>query len=77
MPWEDVFQACETIGGTKWYIVEYESDAFPPLARPFTVQELGGWSQAYAELVETLWQLEIEPRLNLEPAPRLLDTRGE
>jgi ABC-type sulfate transport system substrate-binding protein len=54
---------------------DLESDAFPPLARPFSVEELGGWSQAYTELVETLWQLEIEPRLNLEPAPRLLDTR--
>jgi sugar phosphate isomerase/epimerase len=31
IPWHDVFQACETIGGTKWYIVEYESDAYPPL----------------------------------------------
>ncbi len=31
IPWEDVFRACETIGGTKWYIVEYESDAYPPL----------------------------------------------
>jgi ABC-type sulfate transport system substrate-binding protein len=56
---------------------DLESDAFPPLARPFTVEELGGWSRAYPELVETLWQGEIEPRLDLEPAPRLLDTRGE
>ena len=24
------FRVCETTGGTKWYIVEYESDAFPP-----------------------------------------------
>jgi len=31
VPWEAVFQACETIGGTEWYIVEYESDAYPPL----------------------------------------------
>jgi sugar phosphate isomerase/epimerase len=31
IPWDEVFQACETIGGTEWYIVEYESDAFPPL----------------------------------------------
>jgi sugar phosphate isomerase/epimerase len=30
-PWEQVFQLCETIGGTEWYIVEYESDAYPPL----------------------------------------------
>jgi sugar phosphate isomerase/epimerase len=31
IPWSDFFHACETIGGTEWYIVEYESDAFPPL----------------------------------------------
>jgi sugar phosphate isomerase/epimerase len=31
VPWEGVFQVCETTGGTQWYIVEYESDAYPPL----------------------------------------------
>lgn len=31
VPWADVFEACETVGGTQWYIVEYESDAYPPL----------------------------------------------
>lgn len=31
VPWVDVFRLCETVGGTEWYIVEYESDAFPPL----------------------------------------------
>jgi len=30
-PWADIFAACETIGGADWYIVEYESDAYPPL----------------------------------------------
>lgn len=29
--WEEFFYACETVGGTQWYIVEYESDAYPPL----------------------------------------------
>lgn len=45
-----------------------DSDGFPPLAQPFTVEDLGGWSQAYTGLVETLWQTEIEPQLDLEPA---------
>jgi sulfate transport system substrate-binding protein len=54
-----------------------KSDTFPPLVEPFTVEELGGWSQAYGELVEALWQMEVEPRLELEPSPRLLDTIGE
>jgi sugar phosphate isomerase/epimerase len=31
IPWEQVFTTCETTGGTEWYIVEYESDAYPPL----------------------------------------------
>ena len=31
IPWQDVFRLCETVGGTEWYIVEYESDAFTPL----------------------------------------------
>ena len=31
VPWHEVFQLCETTGNTEWYIVEYESDAYPPL----------------------------------------------
>jgi sugar phosphate isomerase/epimerase len=31
LPWEEIFRLCETTGGTQWYIVEYESDAYPPL----------------------------------------------
>jgi ABC-type sulfate transport system substrate-binding protein len=53
-----------------------ESETLPKLVEPFTVEDLGGWSQAYIKLVETLWQSSIEPRLNLEPAPRLLDAGG-
>jgi sugar phosphate isomerase/epimerase len=29
--WAEIFQLCETIGGTQWYIVEQESYAYPPL----------------------------------------------
>jgi len=31
VPWAAVFDLCERQGGTKWYIVEYESDAYAPL----------------------------------------------
>jgi ABC-type sulfate transport system substrate-binding protein len=48
--------------------------SFPPLVQPFTVDDLGGWSQAYSDLVEALWQTKIEPSLELEPVPRLSDT---
>lgn len=31
VPWAEVFEVCETIGGTKWYIVEQETYPDPPL----------------------------------------------
>jgi sugar phosphate isomerase/epimerase len=29
--WSEIFELCETIGSTQWYIVEQESYAYPPL----------------------------------------------
>lgn len=29
--WPKIFNLCETIGGTEWYIVEYESDGYTPM----------------------------------------------
>jgi len=29
--WTEVFKLCRTIGGTKWYIIEEEKDAVPPM----------------------------------------------
>lgn len=40
---------------------------FPQLMNTFTVNDLGGWSQAHDQLISTLWQEEIEPHLMLEP----------
>ncbi|MCX7827438.1 MAG: hypothetical protein N2689_18050, partial [Verrucomicrobiae bacterium] len=31
LPWADIFNLCETVGKTEWYIVEYEREAMPPL----------------------------------------------
>jgi sugar phosphate isomerase/epimerase len=31
LPWEELFSLCETVGETDWYIVEYESDLYPPM----------------------------------------------
>lgn len=31
VPWSEIFHLCETQGNTEWYIVEYESDLYPPL----------------------------------------------
>jgi len=30
-PWQEIFEFCETAGGTEWYIVEYETDLYPSL----------------------------------------------
>jgi len=31
VPWEDVFEVCETVGGTEWYIVEQKAYGRPSL----------------------------------------------
>lgn len=31
VPWAEVFALCESVGDTKWYIVEYEDAAYPAL----------------------------------------------
>ncbi len=53
---------------------DLEGEQFPGIPQPFTVDDLGGWSKAYIQVVEAIWQGEIEPHLDLEPAPRVLGT---
>ena len=53
---------------------DLDGEQFPEISQPFTVDDLGGWSQAYTQLVVGLWQTEIEPRLHLESIPKELDT---
>lgn len=31
VPWQEVLGLCERIGGTKWYVIEQESYAYPPM----------------------------------------------
>ena len=31
LPWGEIFELCETVGGTTWYIVEYEIEGVPAL----------------------------------------------
>jgi len=47
---------------------------FAPLAQPFAAEDLGGWSAARLQLVEGLWQSDIEPSLHLETYPETLGT---
>jgi len=44
------------------------SDRLPLLAESFTVDDLGGWPAAYAEVVEGYWRTAIAPQLPLEAA---------
>ncbi|MGD2207134.1 MAG: substrate-binding domain-containing protein, partial [Anaerolineae bacterium] len=53
---------------------DLDGEPFPEIPQPFAVEDLGGWSQAYSRLVGGLWQTEIEPRIQLESVPRVLDT---
>ena len=53
---------------------ELEGVQFPGILKPLTVDDLGGWSRAYIQVVEAIWQAEIEPHLILEPAPTMLGT---
>ena len=31
LPWNEIFDLSETVGGIEWYVVEYEQEAHPPL----------------------------------------------
>ncbi len=53
---------------------DLEGRQFPGITQPLTVDDLGGWSRAYSQVVEGIWKTEIEPHLDLEPAPVMLDT---
>lgn len=46
---------------------------FPPINQPFMVEDLGGWKHAYNEVIENIWESEIEPGLNLDEAPLHID----
>lgn len=52
---------------------EVEAGPFSSAFQPFTVEDLGGWSQAYHDLIEGLWQSHIAPQLETEPLPTLLN----
>jgi len=49
----------------------FDSTSFPTLEQPFTVEDLGGWPQAYSALIETLWREKIERRFGLELETKL------
>jgi sugar phosphate isomerase/epimerase len=30
-PWPELLRTCESVGGAEWYVIEYESDKYPPM----------------------------------------------
>lgn len=52
---------------------EVEAGEFVSTFQPFTVEDLGGWSQAYHDLIEGLWKSDMAPQLETEPLPTLLN----
>lgn len=47
LPWKEIFRICETTAGVQWYIIEYESDAYPPLVSvQKTLEVMGRWGKA-------------------------------
>jgi sulfate transport system substrate-binding protein len=52
---------------------ELEGPGFAALDEIFTADDLGGWTEAHRRLVEDLWEDQIEPRLELESGPLLVD----
>jgi sugar phosphate isomerase/epimerase len=46
LPWPEIFNLCETTGGTEWYVMEYESDGYPPLvAMQKTFETMRRWGK--------------------------------
>jgi len=47
LPWKEIFNICETTAGVEWYIIEYESDAYPPLVSvQKTLDVMRRWGKA-------------------------------
>jgi sulfate/thiosulfate transport system substrate-binding protein len=54
---------------------EGEAGDSTPAFQPFTVEDLGGWSRAYQNLIEGLWKIQIAPQLETQPLPTFLNGR--
>ena len=68
--------AQQVLGNFSLRQVNSTSEGYPLISDPFIVEDLGGWSSAYTELVENYWQQEIEPRLDLTPTSLLINSEN-
>jgi ABC-type sulfate transport system substrate-binding protein len=56
--------------------INLEHEGFPSLRNPFTVEDMGGWSQAYSEVIEAILRSEIEPHLDLDLSSEFMESGG-
>jgi ABC-type sulfate transport system substrate-binding protein len=49
-------------------------EGFSAIIQPFTIDDLGGWTQAYTQLVERIWEQEIAAEHDLDLNMTLLDS---
>jgi ABC-type sulfate transport system substrate-binding protein len=52
---------------------DLKRNAYPVPPQRFSVEDLGGWSRAYTDVVEAVWRTKIEPDLALGSVPRFMD----
>jgi sulfate transport system substrate-binding protein len=52
--------------------VIHSEQSFPGSTHFYTVEDLGGWDLVYTGMLEPLWQREIEPHLDLDSSPSLM-----
>ena len=43
LKWAEIFKACETVGGTEWYVVEYDGGSMEKAQK--TIETLRSWGK--------------------------------
>ncbi len=62
--WSDAAQRRFADYGFRSVDPALNADRFPPIADPFTVADLGGWSVAHPQIIEAIWKDQVLPELN-------------
>ena len=60
----------------KYYMrpAKFPHEDFPAIIRPFTIDDMGGWTKAYTQLVERIWEQEFAQKHDLDLNLTLLDS---
>lgn len=65
----------EAMARYHWRPAASDGSAMPALQQPFTVQDLGGWPQASAQVIDGVWRAQIAPQLDVQIIGPLSDRR--